>query len=111
MHDDETFLQARRGFLTSTASGAGAMALSSLLLGDGVLAADADQTNPLAPKKPHFSPRATRCIFIYAAGGPSQIDLFDPKPEPKADIQLTTHHAIIRLTSIRTNLSNCGGFF
>jgi hypothetical protein len=38
-------------------------------------------TNPLAPAVPHFAPRARSCIFLYMPGGPSQIDLLDPKPE------------------------------
>ncbi len=36
--------------------------------------------NPLAPRAPHFPPRAKRVIFLYMLGGPSQLDLFDPKP-------------------------------
>src|SRR4030095_16773492 len=36
--------------------------------------------NPLAPKTPHFSPRATRLIFLFMNGGPSHLDTFDPKP-------------------------------
>ncbi len=37
-------------------------------------------TGPLALNKPHFEPRAKACIFIYMAGGPSHVDLYDPKP-------------------------------
>ena len=36
---------------------------------------------PLAPRKPHFAPKAKNVIFMFMEGGPSQIDLFDPKPE------------------------------
>ena len=36
--------------------------------------------NPLAPKQPHFDPKAKACIFIFMAGAPSHIDLFDDKP-------------------------------
>src|SRR5690606_12679230 len=38
-------------------------------------------TNPLAPRRPHFAPKAKSCIFIFMAGAPSHIDLFDPKPK------------------------------
>ena len=38
-------------------------------------------TNPLAPKKPHFPAKAKNVIFMFMEGGPSQLDLFDPKPE------------------------------
>ncbi|MEO6753571.1 MAG: DUF1501 domain-containing protein, partial [Chthoniobacteraceae bacterium] len=68
----------RREFFTSTASGLGLLALSSMLQGEGLLAAPAD---PLSPKAPHFAPKAKNCIFIFMEGAPSQIDLFDPKPK------------------------------
>lgn len=85
---EESLLLSRRRFLTSSASGAGAMALASLLTRDGLLANDAKDSkatsyNPLAPKAPHFEPAAKACIFIFLAGAPSQIDLYDPKPKLK----------------------------
>ena len=76
--DREPFLQRRREFLTSTASGLGAAALMGLLRDDGLLADEGG--DPLAPKRPHYAPRAKNCIFIFLAGGSSQIELFDPKP-------------------------------
>jgi hypothetical protein len=75
------FELARRDFLTTTAGGIGALALGSMLQADGLLAERPQSLNPLAPQQPHFLPRATRCIFIFLAGAPSQIDLLDPKPE------------------------------
>jgi hypothetical protein len=73
---------ARRKFFTSAASGLGGAALSWLLMKEGLLAGDgAASVNPLAPKKPHFAPKAQSCIFILPAGAPSHIDLFDPKPK------------------------------
>ena len=39
------------------------------------------RTDPLAPKPPHFAPKAKSVIFLFMEGAPSQIDLFDPKPE------------------------------
>src|SRR5690606_20659584 len=71
-------------FLTTTASGLGGLALTSMLLQEGVIAhADElpDVQDPLAPKQPHFEPKAKACICIFMAGAPSQIDLFDPKPK------------------------------
>jgi len=76
--DDRLALNRRR-FLTSPASGLGAAAILSLLNADGVLAADT--ANPLAPRPPHFASRARSCIFIFLAGGASQVELFDPKPK------------------------------
>ncbi len=75
---------ARRQFFTSTASGLGSLALASLLAGDGLLASEPAsnrQTDPLAPRSPHFPAKAKQCIFILPAGAPSHLDLFDPKPK------------------------------
>jgi len=49
-----------------------------MLAGDAQAATGAP---PLAPKPPHFAPKAKNCIFIFMAGAPSQLDLFDPKPK------------------------------
>ena len=65
----------RRSFLTSAASGLGGAALTSMLQQESLAA-----EGPLALQKPHFDPRAKACIFIYMAGGPSHVDLYDPKP-------------------------------
>ncbi len=77
----ERLLRSRRDFLTSTASGVGLVALASLLREQGLLADEAVAVNPLAPKPPHFAAKAKNCICIYLEGAPSQLDLFDPKPE------------------------------
>jgi hypothetical protein len=66
-------LPSRRGFLNSLASGVGGLGLASFLCSEGALGAD------LA--RPHFPPRAKRVIFLLMAGGPSHIDMLDPKPE------------------------------
>jgi len=73
--------QSRRDFLTSAASGIGMLAPASLFREEGLLAAEATSADPLAPKAPHFAPKAKRCICIYLEGAPSQMDLFDPKPK------------------------------
>src|SRR5438874_7896510 len=70
----------RRDFLFRAGGGLGGIALSWLLARDGV-AADTKSANPLAAKKPHFEPKAKSVIFLFMVGGPSQVDLFDPKPE------------------------------
>jgi hypothetical protein len=80
----EYLLQSRRSFLATSANGIGMLALAALLKDEGLLAAESmmpDAANPLAPKAPHFAPRAKACICIYLEGAPSQIDLFDPKPK------------------------------
>jgi Protein of unknown function (DUF1501) len=75
--------RSRRDFLTKAGSGLGAYALASLLDQDGWLprAGAATTVDPLAPKKPHFKPTAKSVIWVFLEGGPSHIDLFDPKPE------------------------------
>ena len=65
----------RRDFLATSASGLGGLALSSLLQDDGLLAAGAYPENQLN------NPKAKACIFIFMAGAPSHLDLFDPKPK------------------------------
>ena len=68
----------RRGLLRGAAYGFGLFGLSDLLADRTGLAAAAQ--NPLAPRAPHFEPRAKRVIFLFMHGGPSSIDIFDPKP-------------------------------
>ncbi len=83
---NEYVTSARREFLNTTASGLGMAALGSMLSQDGIMpaAAAAEGSNPLAPQEPHFDPRAKACIFIFMAGAPSHIDLFDEKPVLRA---------------------------
>ncbi len=71
----------RRQFLQRSGAGFGALAFQALLGRDGLLAADTVSRNPLAPRAPHFAPRAKAVIFLFMYGGPSHVDLFDPKPE------------------------------
>jgi hypothetical protein len=66
----------RRHFFSDCAVGLGSLALASLL--DSNAAAVAD---PLAPKPGHFPARAKNVIFLFMAGGPSQLELFDYKPK------------------------------
>ena len=67
----------RRSMLKRTAVGFGSLAFASMLADQSLEAA---KKNPLAPKPPHFQPRAKRIIFLLMSGGPSQVDTFDPKP-------------------------------
>ena len=60
--------------------GLGSMALATLLRGNDVFGASPGVANPLAPKNPHYAPKAKRVIYLFQAGAPSQLDLFDYKP-------------------------------
>src|SRR5258706_5346983 len=76
----------RRDFLWELGGGVGGLALTALLAEAGllrgeVLAAEIARANPLAPKPPHFAPKAKRVIQIFCPGGVSQVDTFDYKPE------------------------------
>ncbi|HEV3004684.1 MAG TPA: DUF1501 domain-containing protein, partial [Pirellulales bacterium] len=73
----------RREFLWQAGGGFVGTALTWLLANDGFFAAASEgaSMSPLAVKPPHFAPKAKSCIFLFMYGGPSQVDLFDPKPE------------------------------
>jgi hypothetical protein len=71
----------RRDFLLQAGGGCGALALNWLLARDGFAAPSPKVINPLAAKTPHFAAKAKSVIFLFMVGGPSHIDLFDPKPE------------------------------
>ncbi|OAI46350.1 sulfatase, partial [Planctomycetaceae bacterium SCGC AG-212-F19] len=75
--------QTRRHFFQDCAIGLGAMALGSLLRQDGAVAAP-QFGGPLDPKPTHFPGRAKSVIFMFMAGGPSQLELFDYKPQLQA---------------------------
>jgi len=79
----------RRWFLRDCGVGLGAIAAGSLLTNDLSRAMAAESTNPLAPRQPHFPAKAKRVIYIFQAGAPSHLELFDYKPElAKRDGQL-----------------------
>jgi hypothetical protein len=65
----------RRQMLAGCGSGFGLLGLA------GLLAEQAAAERPLAAGQPHFLPRAKRVIFLFMSGGPSHVDLFDPKPK------------------------------
>jgi hypothetical protein len=76
--------RSRREFLWEMGGGFVGTALTYFLARDGFFpqtATAGEAGSPLAPKKPHFEGKANACIFIFNYGGPSQVDLWDPKPE------------------------------
>jgi len=79
----------RRWFMQECGVGMGALALRSLLGDESLQAADSISADPLAPRKPHFQPRAKNVIYLFMAGAPSHLELFDNKPQlTKFDGQL-----------------------
>ncbi|HEX3146722.1 MAG TPA: DUF1501 domain-containing protein [Gemmataceae bacterium] len=71
----------RRDFLRRSAHGFGALALATMLAEEAAAAPARAVFDPFLPKKPHFEPKAKSVIFLFMEGGPSHVDLFDPKPE------------------------------
>ncbi|MGI8605399.1 MAG: DUF1501 domain-containing protein [Verrucomicrobiales bacterium] len=71
----------RRAMLRSSAGGFGHLVLSALAARTGLAAASpTPNESPLAARSPQFLPRAKRILFLFMWGGPSHVDLFDPKP-------------------------------
>lgn len=70
----------RRRFFATSASGLGTLAAASLLAEEGLLAEERLLAGAGPRQVTHFAPRAKRCIYLFMEGGPSQMDLFDPKP-------------------------------
>src|SRR5437868_3159228 len=78
----------RRELLSRAGGGFGLVALAGLLASESraQAAAEPDRAaHPYAVRPPHHPARAKRCIFLYMPGGPSHVDLFDPKPRLISD--------------------------
>ncbi|QDT56515.1 hypothetical protein Pan44_45700 [Caulifigura coniformis] len=76
-HDDSV---SRRHWLAQAGGGFGSLALAAMLH-DEARAGKSLPESPFAPKQPHHPPRAQRVISLFMHGGPSHVDLFDPKPD------------------------------
>ncbi len=76
-----TAMNTRRTLLQSTSAGFGWLAFNALHQQWANAAAPPKTINPLAPKPPHFAPKAKRVIFMFMQGGPSHLDTFDWKPD------------------------------
>ncbi len=99
---DQLKSSTRRRFLQQCTTGMGALALGSLF-NDKLFAADSAM--PILGK-PHFAPKAKNIIYLFQSGGPSHLDLFDPKPElKKRDGQQVPEELVknIRLAQIGKN--------
>ncbi len=77
------FLPTRRDALRRFANGFGTLALAGLLAEQA--RSEPASGNPLAIRPPHYTARAKRIIFLFMSGGPSHVDLFDPKPRLAKD--------------------------
>ena len=70
----------RRQFFGQAGLNVGALGLATLLNRESSATTNASQADPMVPRSSHFSPRAKSVIFLFMAGGPSQLELFDDKP-------------------------------
>jgi len=77
MSEHSRITRNRREFLCDACGGIGALAFGAMLQQEMARAAS---YNPLAPKPPHMKAKAKAMVFLFLAGGPSQVDTFDPKP-------------------------------
>ena len=80
--NDFGYADSRRNFLLNAGGGFGALATAATLQGecDGATRNKSTISNPLASRPTHFARRASRIIYLFMHGGPSHVDLFDPKP-------------------------------
>ncbi len=102
--------ETRRHFFSRCGVGLGSIALANLMSDAGAMVVNS-AGNPLAPKPPHFPARAKRVIYLFMAGGPSQLDMFDHKPmlnklngEPMPQSYLEGKRFAFMGSSHRTNL-------
>src|SRR6266508_3238361 len=75
LDDSYSLAETRRPFFRGCGVGIGRLALG------GLFARDLMGESPTAAKKPHFDPKATSIIYLFMAGGPSQLDMFAYKPK------------------------------
>ena len=75
----------RRQWLTSTANGFGLLGLAGLIADCHAAPTTGEAASPLHSRLPHHAPTARQVIFLFMGGGPSHVDLFDPKPRLAAD--------------------------
>ena len=80
--DEYNLMLTRRSFFSRFGLGLGTAALASLVQesGDAETLPQSSEAKIGLPGLPHFAPKAKRVIYLFQAGGPSQLDLFDPKP-------------------------------
>jgi hypothetical protein len=86
LHEARARQLSRRWFFNDCGMGLAGIAAGSMLAGEGRAAvtgpgAGVAAAGPLAPKAPHFAPKAKRVVYLFQAGAPSQLELFDHKPE------------------------------
>jgi hypothetical protein len=80
IHNGDAIQTSRRWFIEQCGVGLGALALNHLFARNGYAQAQKPD-NPLAPKQPHFAPKAKNIIYLFMGGAPSHLEMFDYKPQ------------------------------
>ena len=86
MKKDSQLPISRRDLLSRIGAGIGTLGLAGVMQQTGLIksaAAESLRDSSIAPRSPHFAPKAKRVIQLFMPGGPSQVDTFDYKPEIK----------------------------
>lgn len=81
--DQDLLRDTRRQFFSRCGISLGQIALASLLSDGKVFGAANEAANPMSPKPPHFPAKVKNVIYLFMAGAPSQLELFDYKPALK----------------------------
>ena len=81
MNTDHLLFETRRHFFNRCGVNLGRIAMASMLGGDALLGSETKPVNPMALKPGHFPAKVKSVIYLFMAGGPSQLELFDYKPE------------------------------
>src|SRR5439155_24705096 len=79
--DRRLLFETRRHFFSRCGIGLGQIALAHMLSDNRIFAATAESRQPMEPRPPHFPAKVKNVIFLFMAGAPSQLDLFDYKPK------------------------------
>src|SRR5213594_4299006 len=79
--EQQLLFETRRHFFRRCGIGVGQIALTQLLSSGRLLAGPAAATSPMDPKPPHFPAKVKNVIYLFMAGGPSQLEMFDYKPK------------------------------
>src|SRR5712671_549663 len=97
----------RRQTLKSFATGFGSLALANLFTTESRATPIGNSQSAIRNPIPHYAPRAKRVIFLFMSGGPSHVDLFDPKPQLTKDHGKPLPFAMPKL--VRTKTGNLLG--
>ncbi len=108
LHRENIARVTRRQLFGSAASGVGMAALASLIGGGPARGADRPKGESGLPGLPHFAPKAKRVVILWQGGGPSHVDLFDPKPVMRGTAGKNIPDSVRGMTRLSTMSSGYG---